>query len=84
MANDADRGLEDAREKIRTLERINKNLGEQVEYLSDLYMTTDSEKRRLERRYLVVRPFAAVKKAVFVFREKRRLKRIARLSGQEP
>ena len=71
----------DAEQKIRTLERINKNLGEQVEYLSELYMMADSEKRRLERRYLVVRPFALVKKAFFVFREKRRLARLARLSG---
>ena len=67
---------------IRTLERINRNLGEQVEYLSDLYMRSDSEKRRLERRYLVVRPFAALKKAIVVFKEKRRLKRLARLSGE--
>jgi len=81
MQPDAERRLSEAEEKIRTLERINRNLGEQVEYLSDLYMTTDSEKRRLERRYFVARPFALVKKAILVFKEKRRLKRIARLSG---
>ena len=81
MTHDADDGRDAAMEKIRTLERINKNLGEQVEYLSELYMMADSEKRRLERRYLVVRPFALVKKAIFVFREKRRLRKLARLSG---
>jgi len=62
----------DALEKIRTLERINKNLGEQVEYLSELYMMTDSERRRLERRYLVVRPFALVRKMIVVWRDKRK------------
>jgi len=81
MTHDADDRRDAAMEKIRTLERINKNLGEQVEYLSELYMMADSEKRRLERRYLVVRPFALVKKAIFVFREKRRLRKLARLSG---
>jgi hypothetical protein len=81
MTHDADDRHDAAMEKIRTLERINKNLGEQVEYLSELYMMADSEKRRLERRYLVVRPFALVKKAIFVFREKRRLRKLARLSG---
>jgi hypothetical protein len=81
MKPDAERRPRDVEEKLRTLERINKNLGEQVEYLSDLYMRSDAEKRRLERRYFVVRPIALVRKAIFVFREKRRLKRIARLSG---
>ena len=81
MAHDAEARGDDASERIRTLERINKNLGEQVEYLSELYMMSDSERRRLERRYLVVRPFALLKKAIFVFREKRRLKKLARLSG---
>ena len=81
MTHDADDGRDAAMEKIRTLERINKNLGEQVEYLSELYMMADSERRRLERRYFVLRPFALVKKAIFVFREKRRLRKLARLSG---
>jgi hypothetical protein len=81
MGRDADLRLEDAEEKIRTLERISKNLGEQVEYLSELYMMTDYERRRLERRYFVLRPFALVKKAIYVFREKRRLRKLARLSG---
>lgn len=71
----------DAVEKIRTLERINKNLGEQVEYLSELYMITDSERRRLERRYLVVRPIALLKKMVVVWRDKRKQRKQARLSG---
>lgn len=82
MAHDAEPRTDAASEKIRTLERINKNLGEQVEYLSELYMMADSERRRLERRYLVVRPFALVKKAILVFKEKRRLKKLARLSGE--
>ncbi len=83
MAHDAEPRNDAAAEKIRTLERINKNLGEQVEYLSDLYMMADGERRRLERRYLVVRPIALVKKAVLVFKEKRRLKKQARLSGEK-
>lgn len=83
MPHEPEERTDPATEKIRTLERINRNLGEQVEYLSELYMIADSERRRLERRYLVVRPFALVKKAIFVFREKRRLKRIARFSGAE-
>jgi hypothetical protein len=82
MAHDAEARGDAASEKIRTLERINKNLGEQVEYLSELYMMAESERRRLERRYLVVRPFALMKKAIFVFREKRKLRRLARLSGE--
>ena len=81
MTHDADDRRDAAMEKIRTLERINKNLGEQVEYLSELYMMADSERRRLERRYFVLRPFALVKKAIFVFKEKRRLRKLARLSG---
>jgi hypothetical protein len=82
MAHHAEKPADAASEKIRTLERINKNLGEQVEYLSELYMMADSERRRLERRYLVVRPFALVKKAILIFKEKRRLKKLARLSGE--
>ena len=73
----------DALEKIRTLERINKNLGEQVEYLSELYMITDRERVRLERRYLVVRPFALCRKIVLVWRDKRKARRLARLSGSK-
>ena len=66
----------DGPERIRTLLRINRNLSEQVEYLSELYMLADNERRRLERRYLVVRPFAFVRKAAFLLQE--------RLTGKRP
>ncbi len=65
-------------ERIRALARINQNLCEQIAYLSDLYMTTDAEKRRLDRRYLVVRPVALVKKLIFLYGKRRERIRIER------
>jgi hypothetical protein len=65
-------------EKVRALGRINQNLSEQIAYLSDLYMTTDAEKRRLDRRYLVVRPVALVKKLLFLYEKRRERIRLER------
>ena len=65
-------------EKIRALASINQNLSEQIAYLSDLYMTTDAEKRRLDRRYHVVRPVALVKKLLRPYEKRRERIRIER------
>jgi len=58
-------------EKVRVLARLNRDACRQIAYLSDVCMITDTEKRRLDRRYLVVRPMALVKKAIFLYRKRR-------------
>jgi hypothetical protein len=63
-------------EKVRTLERLNANLHGQIAYLSGMLWMTDMEKRRLERKYLVVRPVALVKKLIFLYRQRQERKRL--------
>jgi hypothetical protein len=63
-------------ERIRTLERLNADLSGQIEHLSGTLFMTDMEKRRLERRYLVVRPVALVRKIVFLYKQRRERKRL--------
>jgi hypothetical protein len=65
-------------EKVATLARLNHDLCEQIAFLSDLSMTTDTEKRRLDRRYLVVRPVALMKKVLFLYRKRRERIRLER------
>jgi hypothetical protein len=63
-------------EKIRTLERLNADLSGQIAHLSGMLSMTDMEKRRLDRRYLVVRPIALMKKIAFLYRQRRERKRL--------
>jgi hypothetical protein len=69
-------GHRELEERIRTLERLNADLSGQIEHLSGTLFMTDMEKRRLERRYLVVRPVALVRKIVFLYKQRRERKRL--------
>jgi hypothetical protein len=63
-------------EKVRTLEKLNANLEGQIAHLSGMLWMTDMERRRLDRRYLVVRPVALVKKLIFLYRQRQERKRL--------
>lgn len=63
-------------EKVRTLERLNENLHGQIAHLSGRLWITEMERRRLERKYLVVRPVALVRKLIFLYKERRERKRL--------
>jgi hypothetical protein len=73
-----DESRDEYEEKVATLARLNHDLCEQIAFLSDLSMTTDTEKRRLDRRYLVVRPVALMKKVLFLYRKRRERIRLER------
>jgi hypothetical protein len=63
-------------EKVRTLERLNENLEGQIAHLSGRLWMADMERRRLDRRYLVVRPVALVKKLIFLYKQRQERKRL--------
>ena len=63
-------------EKVRTLEKLNANLTGQIAHLSGMLWMADMERRRLDRRYLVVRPVALVRKLIFLYKQRQERKRL--------